>query len=30
LLDVVAVAVFFFAIQQIRGLKQFRKLEARH
>ena len=30
LLDVVAVAVGFFAIQQIRGLKQFNKLEARH
>ncbi len=30
LLDVVAVAVLFFAIQQIRGLKQFRKLDAPH
>ena len=30
LLDVVAVAVLFFAIQQIRGLQQFRKLEALH
>lgn len=30
LLDVVAVAVLFFAIQQIRGLKQFRQLQGQH
>ena len=30
LLDVVAVAVLFFAIQQIRGLRQFRQLQGQH
>ena len=30
LLDVVAVAVLFFAIQQIRGLKQLRQLQGQH
>jgi hypothetical protein len=30
LLDIVAVAVLFFAIQQIRGLKQYRTLEAHY
>lgn len=30
LLDVVAVAVLFFAIQQIRGLKQIRRLQGQH
>jgi len=30
LLDVVALAVLFFAIQQIRGLKQIRQLQGQH
>jgi len=30
LLDIVAVAVLFFAIMQIRGLKQYRNLEAQY